>query len=337
MNMEEKDSRASHDKSVVGEAERWFVRLLDPDCAATEHATFQRWCADDVAHANAYRQVERLWSMSEEAVRGHPALAMTAQHALHAPRVRPMYRRWPIPTFAAAVVVLGLALLFVPGWFVRHASSTATVYSTAVGQQRKIALADGSSILLDTDSKVRVRYSDADRSVDLRRGRAQFSVHGNQRWPFVVHTQGGTVTAVGTKFQVTLDKNRVDVVLLEGRLAIATQAHERVRHATLASRQQLHFDSTGAIGPALPADMALARGWTDGKLFVHDWRLPKLLAEMNRYSTTQVVAADPALQHLRISGVFHVGDQETMVLALEQGWPVHATRTDSGHVVLSHK
>lgn len=337
MNMQGKNNKATHNTRALGEAERWFVRLLDPDCTAAERDAFERWRANNAAHAAAYHQIERIWAMSGDAVSRDPALALAARRALHAPAVRPKHRRWPVFT-AAALVVLSLAALFVPNWHASRTAPTGTEYSTIIGQQRTVTLTDGSSVLLDTNSQMMVRYSDSVRRVDLRRGRAQFSVQGNRQWPFVVHAQDGTVTAVGTRFQVSLDGNQVDVTLLEGRLAVATQADAKVRHAALMSRQQLHFDSsTGTIGPVQPADMLLAEGWTTKKLFVHDWRLPALLDEMNRYSSTKVVIGDPSLRQLRISGVFHLGDQKTLLVALEEGWSIHATKTTLGRVFLWRK
>jgi len=48
---------------------------------------------------------------------------------------------------------------------------------------------------------------------------------------------------------------------------------------SLHSGKQLWFDRSGHISPVQPADLQAAEGWTEGKLFVHDWKLPDLLAE----------------------------------------------------------
>lgn len=335
MNMDEKNTRTNDSPVAPNEAEQWLARLLDPGCTAAEREAFEQWRAASPAHASAYRQAEQLWNLSDEAIQGDPALMAAAQRAVHGPRPRSRYR-WAIPALAAAALLVA-ALLIVPAWMSRHGTPAGADYRTAVGQRRTISLQDGSSILLDTNSEVRVHYSDATRRVDLLRGRAQFSVHGDTHWPFVVHAYNGTVTALGTRFQVMLDDDRVGVTLLHGKLAIATRTDGKVRHAYLTSRQRLDFDRAGAIGPVQPADMRLAKGWTTGKLFVHNWRLPRLLAAMNRYSSTQVVIDDPSLLDLRISGVFHVGDQKTLVLALENGWPISATRPAPDRVVLAHK
>jgi len=268
-----------------------------------------------------------------EAALGDPGLMMAARRAR-----RPTPRRtraWWVPALAAAALVL--AVLGGVRWSGYFNVPASTDYATAVGQRRTVALPDGSTLVLDTNSDVRVRFGRATRDVDLLRGRAQFHVKSNRSRPFVVHAQGGTVTDVGTTFQVGLDGDKADVTLLEGEVDVATQQDGQRHQVSLQPRQQLVFDRAGVIGPVRPVDVATAEGWTSGKLYVDNWRLPALLAEMNRYSTTQLEIGDPSLDELRISGVFRTDDPGTLLQVLQQGWSIHATRAAPQRVVLSRR
>ncbi|HEX8777935.1 MAG TPA: FecR domain-containing protein, partial [Rhodanobacter sp.] len=208
------------------EAEYWFARLLDRHCPAEQRAAFERWRSADPAHASAYRELELLWKRSEEAAKD-PAVMAAAWRALrHEPATRAP-RNWLLPAMAAGLALL-VAVIALPRWLSTPAEVAATQYATAAGQQRTVQLADGSMILLDTDSEVSVSYSPRTRRVDLRHGQAQFSVQGNHAWPFVVHAGSGTVTAVGTQFQVRLKDGSTDVALLKGKLAIATQTPDGI-------------------------------------------------------------------------------------------------------------
>ncbi len=191
-------------------------------------------------------------------------------------------------------------------------------------------------MLLDTNTEVVIRFTARTRRVDLLRGQAQFAVHGNHAWPFVVHAGHGTVTAVGTKFQVRLNDDCTDVALLQGKLAIAAQAADgSLNDAALVAGQSLSFDGNGHITPVRPLDAQKIAGWTQGKLFVHDWPLPQLLAEMNRYSDTKLTIEDPSLSQIHISGVFRTDDQRTFLALLQQGWSIHASRVGNGQIMLS--
>jgi len=88
------------------------------------------------------------------------------------------------------------------------------------------------------------------------------------------------------------------------------------------------------ITPVHPLDLQQAQGWTQGKLFVHDWRLPQLLLEMNRYSNTKLSIGDPSLQNIHISGVFRTNDQQTFLQLLQQGWAIRAKRVSDTRIVL---
>ena len=333
MGMDRENADKGTQAGLQDQAAQWFARLLDSQCPPAERAAFERWRTADPKHAAAYRELELLWKRSAEAVKD-PALMAAANRALR--RDPPTHaRRWWFPALAAGVALL-VAAITLPRWLATPDDPVGTAYATSAGQERSEQLADGSSVLLDTDSEVVVRYSARTRRVDLLRGRAQFSVQGNHAWPFVVHAGNGTVTAVGTQFQVRLDNGATDVALLKGKLAIAAQSPDgQERNASLVGGQSLSFDERGNITPVRTIDLQQAQGWTQGKLFVHDWRLPQLLAEMNRYSTTKVAIGDPSLQNIHISGVFRTGDQQTFLAMLQQGWSIRAARAGDKRIVLS--
>jgi transmembrane sensor len=330
------DRRQTNRGTALGsydEAEHWFVRLLEPGCPADQREAFERWRAADPQHAAAYREIELLWKQSEDAVK-NPAVMAAAKRALQPEPQMRAPRRWFMPAFAAGFAALLLAVAL-PRWLSAPADPVGSTYMTNAGQQQTVTLTDGSSILLDTDSEVVVRYSDRTRRVDLLRGQAQFSVHGNHAWPFVVHAGSGTVTAVGTQFQVRLDDRVTDVALLQGKLAIAAEAQDGgTQDAALVGGQGLSYDADGQITPVHAVDMEQAHGWTRGQLFVHNWRLADLVAEMNRYSSSKLQLTDPSLKNIRISGVFRTSDQQTLLLLLQQGWSIHAKRISDTQIQL---
>jgi transmembrane sensor len=333
MGMDRRNANRGAELGSYDEAEHWFVRLLDSDCPAEERAAFERWRDADPAHAAAYREIELLWIRSREAVKDPVLMAAAKRALLREPEVRTP-RRWLFPAMAAGLAAL-VAVVVVPRWLATRTDPVGVAYTTVAGQQETVKLSDGSSILLDTDSEVVVRYSDRTRRVDLLRGQAQFSVQGNHAWPFVVHAAHGTVTAVGTQFQVRLDDHATDVALLKGKLAIEAQSPDgETQDASLVGGQGLAYDESGHITSVHALDMQQAQGWTQGKLFIHDWRLPDLLAEMNRYSNTKLQVGDASLQDIRISGVFRTNDQQTLLLSLQQGWPIRAHRISATQIEL---
>lgn len=329
----------SANPGIDAAAQRWFARLLAPDCSDAERAAFDRWRTADPAHAAAYRQVESVWQRSA-GLREDPAIAAALQDALRPakPRNRDRAEWWPSLAAAASVAVLATAALL---WTFWPAEVPAERYATTLGEQRTVVLEDGSQLVLDTDTEVLARFARRERSLTLQRGQADFSVQPDASRPFVVEVAGASVTATGTRFQVRTGDGGSTVTLLEGQVIVAARSGAERESATLAPSERIEIAADGKLArqQTLPEEeLAGIRGWTEGNLVVREWSLDALVAEMNRYSDTKLRLGDPALADIPISGVFKAGDQQSFALALEYGWSIHADqRSANGEIVLSRK
>lgn len=318
--------RHSTDMSPRADAEAWFARLLSDDCTAADRSAFERWMAASEDNATAYREVERLWHRSGALHRFADIQAAIGEPVKRRRGAQPWQRlRLPLAAAAALLVALTVAWLQ-PRDLLTGGGET---WRTATGEQRNIELADGSQVLLDAESELRVRYTEQQRKLVLTRGQAQFKVQRDTQRPFVVQAGNGAVTALGTQFQVRLDGNAVTVTLLEGKVSVDVDPLLAApKSETLIPGEQIRFDTRKSEFAKQPADLEVVQGWTYGDLVFKEWRLAELVAEMNRYSATKVRIEDPSLNDLLISGRFHAGDYQTMILVLESDWPVRAdTRT----------
>ena len=316
------------------QAEHWFVRRMDSETNPPWNAEFECWLAADPAHATAYREVEGLWTLSREAAR-YPDVVAAGKRALHMVPTGPvvLVRNWLAPALAIAAALVILVGLTTFGWNALTADQIRVRYATRTGQQETIRLRDGSTLLLDADSAVVVDYVRRMRRVALLHGRAEFRVLHDKDWPFIVDAGAGAVTDVGTTFQVGIGAHDdVDVVWLEGRVSVATTS----RNATLTSGEALRFNRAGIVQGPYPADLPAALGWTSGEIIADDWLLPRLLAEMNRYSDVKVEVRDATLQDVRVTGTFRAGDQMTLVDVLAAGWPIRAERISATRIELLH-
>lgn len=320
--------------SVGRQAQDWFARLRAPDCGPAERSAFERWRAADARHAEAYADLEDVWDLTAELAAEDTAIAAAARHARS--QVQPGWvrrHRWPLlATAAALVLALGL------GWrFGLPEDAPAQRYATAAGEQRSLALEDGSRVVLDTDTVLQVRYGPRRRGLTLEQGRADFQVHKDAERPFTVQAGPGRVTATGTRFQVRLEEGEGLVTLLEGSVRVA--AAQGRSEATLAAGEQVAIAPSGLLGTPRRLDeaaLATAQGWTEGQLVVKEWPLEALVAEVNRYGRTPVRLGDEDLRDLPVSGTFSPTEPESLALALEHGWPVRVER-GGGEIVLYRK
>lgn len=328
------------DPDVNTAARRWLARLHGHDCTEVERLAFQRWYEAEPAHATAYDELLDIWQRSA-AVRNRGDAAFAA--ALREARQPSWSRRlsdW-MPHMAAAAVIVaalsGLLLYFAPG------DPPQVRYATVMGEQRTISLEDGSQLVLDTGTEIEVRYGRRERRLTLMRGQAEFQVQRDSARPFVVHAEGGTVTATGTRFQVRAEQSLGVVTLLEGQVVVAAQQAKSDlagATATLAPGERITFEPGGQLGPRQnlsEADLARLRAWKDGQLVIRDWPLEKVLTELNRYSVIQLELGDPALRDLPISGRFKTNDPKTFAQSLEYGWPIRAERPTDDRIVLRRR
>lgn len=320
---------ASANAEVRATAQRWFARLLAPDCSTAERAEFERWRAADPAHAAAYSDVENIWQRSEK-LRHQPDIAAALREAR-----RPAPNWWPTLAVAASLL-LAVGLLFRHQLFPENVP--AVRYATVLGEQRTVALEDGSSVVLDTASELLVQFGSRERRLTLQQGRADFQVQSDSARPFVVRTSNGTVTATGTQFQVWVEQGISTVTLLKGKVRVANTDRGTTQSATLAPGERITIEANGlSQRRRIPeTELASARGWTEGNLIVKEWPLQTVVTEMNRYSDTKLRLGEPDLGQIPISGVFKAGDQQSFAMSLEYGWSIRADRS-AGEIVLHRK
>jgi transmembrane sensor len=173
-------------------------------------------------------------------------------------------------------------------------------YSTGVGESRRIALKDGSTLQLNTDSRVRMTITSRRREAHLFRGEARFEVEYDAQRPFDVVTQCGTMRALSTTFVVYARPNGTCELIVEsGRVG----ASARATRQTLSQHQIAFIGDRVDVQPLTVPELQRRLAWTHGLLIFQNTRLAEAVAQFNRYNKTQLVA-DPRVENIAIGGRF---------------------------------
>jgi transmembrane sensor len=170
------------------------------------------------------------------------------------------------------------------------------VYATAAGERRILRLEDGSSVELNSRSRIQVRFSREQREVELLEGQALFQVAKDSHRPFIVLSDELRVRAVGTQFDVNRKATGTIVTVVEGRVAVRA-------HVLSAGEQLTVSDETPRPEPQRTSPAAVT-AWTQGQLVLDSETLVDVAEEFNRYSTRHLAVEDVAARPLRLSGVF---------------------------------
>jgi transmembrane sensor len=331
-------------------AAEWDARLRAPDCTEAERAAFNRWCAASPEHQRSFDELQAALASLREA-RDRPEIRSLREAALGAASPARRWRRWIAPAVgigvaaAAAFAVVTLRPLAIEDS--RQAAAPPS-YATAVGERSTTSFDDGTVAVLNTNTRLEVDYADTERRVTLRRGQALFDVAKDPMRPFVVVAGEQRITAVGTVFDVRYEGNAIEVTLVEGVVDVAPKEPVGANLngpspelATVRLNAGQRLVTTALATPSSPvvetADVETATMWREGRVFFEDAPLSEAVAEMNRYSTTAIVVADPGLDRHRVNGMFRTGQQGNFVEALEAYFLIQVERDANGRIVLSAK
>jgi len=281
-------------------AAEWFAARRRPQDSSFE-ARFSQWLAENPRNVEEYALCELTWSLSATAAEG-------LQSEMHA---RPWYRNRAVAGAAAAAFVVMVALAA----FWAMPPAPMTLY-TGPGEQRTIALADGTQLTMNTRSNIEVRMSRSKREVRIFDGEVFFAVAKDPSRPFLVETALGTARAVGTRFNVLADSAHVEVATEEGKVWVSTSSDASAGvMATAGLRATL---LRGGSGPVLDkADLSRVENWRARRLEFDNVPLDTALKEFSRYTDIPIRPATQEIGQIPVSAVLKVGDMNALRATLK--------------------
>lgn len=280
------------------QASRWVVRRSGQPLDAQAQAEFDTWYRADPSHAAAYDRLARVWRRLGEIDRGK----LTAR----APRKRR--------------ALLTLALLAATGltWHtLRDLHPDADYRSSA--QPLRVALPDGSRVILDAHAAIALDFGPGRREVRLLAGRALFDAvpRAADGPAFTVTTPDATATALGTRYVVARESDDTRVTVYTHRVAVQCLTCPNSEALTLDPGQNVTVSAAGMVRADAPLETA--PDWSQGLLAFNDVTLPDAAARLSRYTGKHIlVLGDPA-RRIRVSGTVNVADpQHALTLLLAQ-------------------
>lgn len=319
------------------EAASWVVRLSSDQRTRADEAAFKDWLAGDPARANAYAEHHAIWAGIGGLAENDEARDLLLADVAAAPRF--WTRRGAMLGSAAAA---GLAVAFVGPRLFGPAR-----YRTIPGEQKTLHLADGSTVVLNTNSDLRVELQEKERRLYLDQGQAFFQVAKDKARPFRVFVGSYEVRALGTAFDVRRVGDAAHVTLEEGKVAIYHGADRPIQTMVVQGAPKPHAPAAvlapgeqAVLASAMPVsvdhvDVRKIEAWRYGQMILDGNALGDIVADLNRYGGPQIVLVDPRLADIRVSGVFHTGRPDVFVEAVTAAFPVRVSEQSSDRIVLA--
>jgi transmembrane sensor len=307
---------------VRAEAAAWVARLHAQDRDAIDEAAFRAWLRASAAHAAAFEAVDRMWSDVGGLTDLKTDLRTDSRTDL---RGAPVAVRERGATSRRALLA-GVGLLAVTGGSVLFwRSASAKVYETDVGEQKHVALDDGSQLFLDAKTRISVSFSETARTVDMQYGRANFHVVPDLKRPFIVEAAERRIVATRCNFDVRCEGGQVQVVLIRGEADVKQASAGDGRGERLRAGERLV--ASNDVEKRDKPDLTHVLAWQTGYEMFDKENLAQAAEEMNRYSTYRL-EVDPSVAGLKVSGMYRVGDNSAFAQSLAKLLPISVRQND---------
>lgn len=314
---------AEHDRD---QAAAFIARMDGDNWSDGDEAELQAWFDENPLRRGLLLRMQAEW------------VALDAAHAQPEPSALPrqanddgdeeqeslLSRRWSRRGLMVGTAASAAALYLAVG--IARAPAD---YETRVGEIRRLPLADGSVMTMNSGSQLTVNLEKETRRVELARGEAWFEVAKDATRPFVVAAGDIQVRAIGTAFSVRRRETGVEVLVTEGVVETTSRLGNGLRltlrageRAVLSANALMDYKTDQASG----VDRALA--WRSGMIDLDGTTLSGAAAEFNRYNRRQIVIADTAIASEQFDGLFRVNDPEGFSEAVKASLDVSVDMSD---------
>ena len=337
---------------LMQQAIEWLVLLQSGELSEAETHAFADWLSQDIEHIEAFSKAEDLLNDSVIAAQSPRGITKTpaskpdqnvipinpAQHRRSSASVRGF--RWLAIPLSLAAAWLFAVLLILPEQL-QLLDNIASDYHTSTRELRDIQLADGSHLLLNTNTAVSVDYSDSLRHITLHHGQAQFTVAKDTDRPFEVGAGELAIRALGTIFEVYQpDSAELSIIVKEHAVSARLQNRALKTQDTQDSQveikegQRLRYTFAGPLTTPEEINLAQASAWQQRRLFMNNRPLAELISELNRYRIGRIFISDPEINNLRITGAFSLENPDETLAKLSNVLALQETRVGSWWVLL---
>lgn len=335
-------------KDPIDEASLWITRL-DRGLSNLELSELKTWLQASPTHVETFMQLVKLWDKMESLSQLSELFPHKPQHV---PSKKTPTLAWAASFILASLISLGLWLnadVFM-GQGVTQVVQFNSQYETKIGEQSTFFLQDKTQVRLNTNSLVKVTYTDTQRVFELLRGEMHVVVAHNKQKPLSVYAGSNIIQAVGTAFNVELSNKEVELIVTDGKVLVSdinsqTIAPLKLKNVHLSPKSfavvkgqkaQLKATSTSIIGNdkgKLASDLA----WQQGNLIFRGESLFDAMQEVARYTNYQFDFDDEETKSLQIAGLFKTSDISGLLAALESNFDVIFKKVNNNRIRLSKK
>jgi len=342
-------------KQIIQEQASLWISRMDRGLSFEEQNKLSIWLNQSDAHKDALFNLAKLWD--DLSVLNELSDLFPLENKIKPKRFAPIAM-----AASFAIIMLSSASFMFDSTFLPFSMKNSEVaqvkyYQTKIGEQVSFSLSDGTSVRLNTNSQVKVAFTDNHRQVSLLNGEARFDVAKDKNRPFSVSVGEKSFTALGTIFNVQKNNlNDSELVVTEGKVLISNTKtiNKRLNNIVNSFKSLEHNKLVGSVVnsgekshiknniPQNTNKISLDQiqrelSWQQGMLIFDATPLNIALSEVSRYNDIHFEFDDENLSKLKISGYFKSGDIETLLQSLSDNLDIHFQKVSENTIQLTVK
>lgn len=351
----------------------WITKVTGGELSHKQAAEFAIWISLHHSHRRLFDELIDLWEITGELSPAalerivqitepvEPKSAQASANANLAPStswLANLLQHWGLSPlgfsregfwnrgFAVALPAVSTVTALVLVWASLSGNPTTKLHETSTGGYTKIALEDGSILHLNTNTRVRVRYTASARQLQLLNGELFIEVAKDPQRPLTVQTEAFSATAIGTAFGVAATPAQRWVEVAQGEVLVNSTVRAEYlargdnkvsKPQALVAGEKLLLDEESNGFDSIELSTQEVASWRGGQLFYRDITLLDLIADLNRYHRQQLVVHDNNLSSTRLSAVLNSNDHAGAVAALSTSLGLESHKVSEFVTLLAQK
>ncbi|KPA91361.1 FecR domain-containing protein [Pseudomonas fuscovaginae] len=287
-------------RAVARAAGQWLALMESGAANEDDRRKLQHWRESSSAHESAWQKAQLL----RQRFSGLPTALAMATLDRPDPGRRAVLKR-----------ALGVAALVPAAWLIGRQLPLEVWRAdlqTSTGERKRIPLADGSTLQLNTASAVNVDMKA--RRLTLVRGEMALKVPGGDA--LTIQAPYGRIVVSRSEVCVRLNAEDCRVSVVSGSVQLQPLQGPAL---SLGEGREISLRASGA--GAVGAFDGQLPGWRDGVLMAQNQPLGDFLRELGRYRSG-LLRWEPALETLRLTGSFRLDNTDRILELLTASLPV---------------
>jgi ferric-dicitrate binding protein FerR (iron transport regulator) len=262
-------------------------------------------------------------------------ILVPADPATEKPEPSPRRLAW-IREGMKAAAIAALVWLAIQAYYRRPEAETVAMQTISVpaGQRVNLFLPDGTKVWLNARTTLRypVSFNRKERAMELD-GEAYFDVAKDEKRPFIVHTDKGSVTALGTGFNIEAYAagNEFVTTLMHGSLKI--ELKDNPDEALLLSPDRKAVWENGTLRVDTVHDYTVYR-WIEGLICFKNESIPAIMKEFEKYYGVHIHVENRQVLKYYYTGKFrHTDGIDYALRVLQKDVSFRYVRDDENQII----